>query len=570
MPIGNKVNNPECLMREAPFQFLWLPQGGEDAGPVPASVSPRQMKDKLLAALSAGPAAVVVKNADVPAVLAALGDRVADRGVKHPAVRLTRLVLGQQGILAIRGSYTSAGHMLGSLRTFRRNALRRGEEPRCIIGVDEGVFEEAWRREPSADAAVEAAGAGREAPGDPASLLRMLPRDPELEQLAERFVGRSPHVRVVRHLIARAAETRRTVLILGDVGTGKTLAAHCIHDLYPGSSPFVSINGLALNSPTFESDFFGAVVRSGSRGRPTRKPGLWEQAKGGILYLDEIAALSLAQQTRLNDALRSDEFRPQGGPVQPLPEAQLVVSSARDLGAMARSGEFLADLYYRLREFTIHTPALRDRPEDVPVLAQFLWTTLAGPNARPLPEPVLAALQTYPWPGNVRELKSTLSTLRTLFGDAKLGPRHVEAVMAGQGFDAPPKTARDPSPSKEGDRMRCVRHLLRTEEILQSLRHAVRPLAKRRRAPAPDAAASGIETVGRLLTELDLLFFNPSLFGTVETYTAINALKGKVLYYADLAARDPAAAARFLEKDLAASLAATSADLRATIDRMLD
>lgn len=556
-------------MREAPFQFLWMSNRGADAGPVPASVSPRQMKDKLLAVLSAGPAAVVVKNADVPAVLAALGDRVADRGAKHPAVRLTRLVLGQRGILAIRGSYTSAGHMLGSLRTFQRNAIRRSEEPRCIIGVDEGVFEEAWRREPPADAAADAAAAGRDAPGGPASLLRMLPRDPELEQLAERFVGCSPHVRVVRHLIARAAETRRTVLILGDVGTGKTLAARCIHELSPGSGPFVSVNGLALNSPTFETDLFGAVVRSGSRGRPTRKPGLWEQANGGILYLDEIAALSLAQQTRLNDALRAKEYRPQGGPVQPLPDAQLVVSSSNDLGARARSGEFLADLYYRLREFTIHTPALRDRPEDVPVLAQVLWTKLAGPAARPLPEPVLAALQTYPWPGNVRELKSVLSSLRTLFGDAKLGPRHVEAVMAGQGFDAPPKTARDTSPSKERDRMRCVRHLLRTEEILQSLRHAVRPPAKRRRSAAPDAAAPGLETVGRLLTELDLLFFNPSLFGTVETYTAINALKGKVLYYADLAARDPAAAARFLEKDLAAALAATAADLRATIDHLL-
>ena len=118
--------------------------------------------------------------------------------------------------------------------------------------------------------------------------------------------------------------------------------------------------------------------------------------------------------------------------------------------------------------------------------------------------------------------------------------------------------------------MRCVRHLLRTEEILQSLRHAMRLPAKRRRSAAPDAAATGLETVGRLLTELDLLFFSPSLFGTVETYTAINALKGKVLYYADLAARDPVAAARFLEKDLAAALAATAADLRATIDRMLD
>ena len=90
------------------------------------------------------------------------------------------------------------------------------------------------------------------------------------------------------------------------------------------------------------------------------------------------------------------------------------------------------------------------------------------------------------------------------------------------------------------------------------------------KAAAPAAAAPGIETVGRLLTELDLLFFNPSLFGTVETYTAINALKGQVLYYADLAARDPSAAARFLDKDLAAALAATAADLRATIDRMLD
>lgn len=556
-------------MRETPFQFFWMPQAGAEAGPVPASVPSRQMKDKLIDVLSAGPTAVVVKNADLPGVLAALGDRAVDRGAKHPAVQLTRLAMGQPGILAIRGSYTSVGHMLGSLRTFRRNALRRGEEPRCIIGVEEGVFEQAWRRrDVPRSAAANFAGAGRAAPGDPASLLQMLPHDREPDGLAAWFVGRSPHVRVVRHLIALAAETRRTVLILGDVGTGKTLAARCIHKLYPGCGPFVSVNGIALNAPSFETDLFGAVVRGGSRGRPTRTPGLWEKAKGGILYLDEIGALSLLQQTRLNDALRTGEFRPHGGPVQPLPDAQLVVSSARDLGALVRSGEFLADLYYRLREFTIHTPALRDRPEDVSVLAIDLWAELAGNKARPLPDPVLVALQAYPWPGNVRELKSVLSSLRTLFGDGKLGSGHVEVVMAGQGFEAPPKAARDPVPSKEGERMRCVRHLLRTEEILQSLRHAVRPLAKRRRSPA-DADSSGIETVGRLLTELDLLFFNPSLFGTVETYTAINGLKGKVLYFADLAARDSAEAARFLAKDLSVSLDATAVDLRANIDRML-
>lgn len=557
-------------MREAPFQFLWMPQRGTEVAPVPASVSPRQMKDKLLDALSAGPAAVVVKTAELPAVLAALGDRVADRGAKHPAVQLTRLAQGQKGILAIRGSYTSVGHMLGSLRTFRRNALRRGEEPRCIIGVEEGVFEQAWRRRdvPAADAA-NLAVVGREAPGAPASLLRMLPHGREPDGLAERFVGRSPHVRVVRHLIALAAETRRTVLILGDVGTGKSLAAQTIFDLSPDSGSFVSINGLALNSPSFETDLFGAVVRSGSRGRPTRIPGLWEKAKGGILYLDEIGALSLPQQTRLNDALRTGESRPQGGPLRPLPDAQLVVSSARDLGALVRSGEFLADLYYRLREFTIHAPALRDRPEDIPVIAAALWVELAGNKARPLPDIVLASLQTYPWPGNVRELKSVLSSLRTMFGDAKLGPRHVEAVMAGQGFDVPPKTARDASPSKEGERMRCVRHLLRTEEILQSLRQVLRPIEKRRRASAPGANMSGIEGVSRLLTELDLLFFNPSLFGTVETYTAINAIKGKVLYFSDLAARDFVAAARFWDKDLSAALDATTVVLRASIDQML-
>lgn len=560
-------------MREAPFQFLCLKSGGKDSCPVQTSVPQLRIKEQLADALSAGPTVLVVRNEDVPSVLAALGDRAVDRGAKHPSVPLARLVSGQKGIPVIRGPYTSAGQTLRSIRTLLLHAVRRGEGGGCIIGVAGPVFDQVWSRSgqgrgvTSSDD-VDVTGSS---PGGQANLLRMLLHDSEPEDLAGQFVGISPHARVVRQLILRAAKTRQTVLILGDVGTGKDVVAQAIHDLSTGPGNLVHANCITLSAGRFEAALFGEILRSGGRGRPPNETGLWKQARGqGTLYLDEISALSLSQQALVNDAMQSKEFRPLGGEKESLPDAQVVVSSARDLGSLARSGQFLPDLYYRLREFVIYTPSLRDCPEDIPILARVLWSELAGEKGQPLSEKVLAALQPYPWPGNVRELKSVLSSLHTLFGNGKLTPKHVETVMSGQGYAPLPDASSGRSQTRDKDRMRCVRHLLRTEEVVQSLQQTLCPSVKHRGSKGPLLDAPVVETVGRLLAELELLFFNPSLFGTVETYTLVNALKGKVHYYHNLLVSDRESALRYLMDDLANALDTAPAQIRSEINGLLE
>lgn len=345
--------------------------------------------------------------------------------------------------------------------------------------------------------------------------------------------------------------------------------AQAIYDQSSGRGDFVHANGVTLAAGRFEVELFGETPRTGRRGRPTPLPGLWEQASGGTLYLEELDGLSLPQQAMLNEALRSGEFRPCGGKPRPVPDAKLILSSASDLGALTRSGRFLADLYYRLRQFTIHLPPLRDRPEDIPLLVHSLWSELAGSKAHPVPAPVVALLQSYPWPGNARELKSVLVSLHTLFGKARLTPEHVRGLMAEQGFPAPASC--DQKPEQQADRMRCVRHLLRAEELLLSLQHVLRPAAGRRR-PAHRSPSSGqsLETVGRLLAELELLFFNPSSFGSVAVYTLMNAVKGKVHYYHDLLTSGSASAKAFLSGDLAPGLAETLGGLRRETARLLN
>jgi len=556
-------------MREAQLQFLCLRQGGDAAHPVQACIPERHLREKLAGALAPGPAALVVKNRDLAGVLEALGDCALDRGAKHPAVPLARLATGQNGIAVIRGPYTSSGQLLRSLRAFLMHAIRRGDTNGCVIGVAESVFKQVWQR---GDTRRNKPTAVSEAPAGNANLLRMLLHDSEPDYLTERPAGTSPHIRLVRQLIVRAAKTRQPVLILGDVGAGKNVAAQAIHDLSHGQGDFVSANCIALAAGRFEAELFGETRRSGIRGRPVTAPGLWGQAgEGGTIYLDEVSALRLSQQAQLNDALRTGEIRHPGGRILPLPDAQVVVSSARDLGSLARSGEFLADLFYRLREFTIQIPPLRDRPEDIPILARNLWTELAGEKAAPPAEKILSLLQSYPWPGNVRELKTVLSSLHTLFSGGKLTPEHVRIVMAGQGYPALLENHHDRKLEQEAERMRCARHLLRAEEIVLSLQRALRtPAAKRGRARKLKVEAPAIETIGRLLAELELLFFTPALFGSVETYTLMNALKGKVHYCHDLCTHDRDGAMQFLQKDLADALTATALDLRKEISRLLE
>ena len=230
------------------------------------------------------------------------------------------------------------------------------------------------------------------------------PADPQI-------VGQSIAIRDVLDLVARVAGSRSTVLVEGETGTGKELVARAIH----GASPrrdrlFVTVNCAALAEGILESELFGHR-RGAFTGAVADRKGLFEVADGGTLFLDEISETSLGLQAKLLRALEDGEVRPVGDSRSHRVDVRVVAATNQDLEALVATGRFREDLLYRLRVFPIPIPPLRERREDVPLLARHLTQRLAThlKKAAGPPDPdALALLARYPFPGNVRELENEL------------------------------------------------------------------------------------------------------------------------------------------------------------------
>jgi DNA-binding NtrC family response regulator len=226
-----------------------------------------------------------------------------------------------------------------------------------------------------------------------------------------RLIGHSPAMQEVYKLIERAASLDITVLLTGESGTGKELAARAIH--YESSrkgNRFVAVNCGALPGELVESELFGHA-RGAFTGAAAAKPGLFEEAQGGSIFLDEIGDVPLAVQVKLNRALQEKEVR-RVGENAPMPiDARVIAATHRDLKADAQTGRFREDLFYRLNVFPIRLPPLRERQEDIPFLAAHFLEKYGRAHQRPIagfePE-ALRALAAYGWPGNVRELENAI------------------------------------------------------------------------------------------------------------------------------------------------------------------
>ncbi len=246
----------------------------------------------------------------------------------------------------------------------------------------------------------------------------------ELERLRERILwerasdakydpllGNSPAMAAVAQQIRRYASVDSTVLITGESGAGKELAAWEIHKRSARrGKPFVAVNCCAVPESLFESQFFGHEPNAFTGARD-RHLGYFEMASGGTLFLDEIGALPLALQAKLLRALETHTIRRVGGDREIGVDVRVVAAANQDLKQAVDSGALRRDLYHRLNVLPLHIPPLRQRPEDVPALAEYFLNKFAvqvhGTPATLTPED-LEVLQRYPWPGNVRELKNTL------------------------------------------------------------------------------------------------------------------------------------------------------------------
>jgi DNA-binding NtrC family response regulator len=228
------------------------------------------------------------------------------------------------------------------------------------------------------------------------------------------FVGRSAPMQKLYKQIEILAEYDTTVLITGETGTGKELVARALHDLSRRSGGrFVAVNTAGLTDSLIASQFFGHA-RGAFTGAVSDHKGIFEAAQGGTVFLDEIGDLPLASQASLLRVLQEKEIVRVGESLPRKVDVRVLAATHRDLGSAVQSGRFREDLYYRLKVATIRLPALRERIEDIPILAQHFVTRAAALQRRTAPpdltREVLGLLTAYPWPGNVRELQNVMET----------------------------------------------------------------------------------------------------------------------------------------------------------------
>jgi len=250
---------------------------------------------------------------------------------------------------------------------------------------------------------------------------------------AEELLGRSPAIAEVRALVEKVAPTRSTVLLTGESGTGKEVVARAIHAAggSPRDRPFVAINCGAIPEGLIESELFGHEKGSFTGAVDTR-PGLFEVAGSGTLFLDEVGELPPQTQVRLLRALQERKVRRVGGSADIAVGARIVAATNRDLAQEVRAGRFREDLYYRLNVIQIRLPALRERREDIPVFLEHLMSRFAVELGRPRPRLSPEAerlLCDHDYPGNVRELANVVERAMTLSDGDVVGAEALPATL---------------------------------------------------------------------------------------------------------------------------------------------
>jgi DNA-binding NtrC family response regulator len=247
----------------------------------------------------------------------------------------------------------------------------------------------------------------------------------------EGIVGSSPVLRRVMDQARAVAETSATVLITGESGTGKEMMARFIHNISPRArAPFVACNIAALPETLVESELFGHE-KGAFTGAATRRQGRFELADTGTLFLDEIGEMTPAMQVKLLRVLQEREFERLGGQQKITVDIRVVSATNRSLEQMIEAGQFREDLYYRLNIVNLELPPLRERPEDIPILANHFTTKAAAKHGKPQPTPTqsfLDHLVAYRWPGNIRELENVIERAvvinpSTILDDSLLPPK---------------------------------------------------------------------------------------------------------------------------------------------------
>ncbi len=253
----------------------------------------------------------------------------------------------------------------------------------------------------------------------------------------EGIIGNSPALHEVLDMVRQVAPSRATVLIQGESGTGKELVAHAIHGLSNrAKAKFVAVHCAALSPQLLESELFGHE-RGAFTGAVERRLGRFEQANGGTLFLDEIGEIDTNTQVKILRVLGEDHsFERVGGNQSIKTDVRLVAATNKNLRQLVEEGKFRDDLFYRLNVVTINMPPLRDRPEDIPLLASGFLKQFAKENDKPVREltsEALNCIEQYNWPGNVRELRTAIERGVVMSNGAKITVRDLPPFLRQQG-----------------------------------------------------------------------------------------------------------------------------------------
>jgi len=287
----------------------------------------------------------------------------------------------------------------------------------------------------------------------------------------DEMIGDSPAMRKLREEIAKVAPTSGRVLVLGESGSGKEIVAAEIHrQSKRADGPFVKVNCAAIPGELIESELFGHEKGSFS-GAAARRRGQFEVAHGGTLFLDEIGDMSLSAQAKVLRALQTGEITRVGSERAVAVDVRVIAATNKDLEAEVREGTFREDLFFRLNVVPIRVPALRERLDDVPLLAERFFQLAVRENGvrpKPVDPSVHDRLRAYRWPGNVRELRNVCERMVIMGGD-RIGPADVpESVGPRAAAPPPPPGAADLSRYGEVP-LRELRDLVERDYILKKL-----------------------------------------------------------------------------------------------------
>jgi two-component system response regulator PilR (NtrC family) len=286
------------------------------------------------------------------------------------------------------------------------------------------------------------------------------------------IIGHSERMQAVYQMIETVAEVQSTVLVTGESGTGKELVARAIHDLSPRAErPFVSINCGAFTETLLESELFG-YVKGSFTGATSNRKGLFEAANRGTIFLDEIGEMSAAMQVKLLRVLQERRVRPVGAHEELEIDTRVICATNRDLSAMVKDGSFREDLFYRVSVIPIELPPLRERPEDIPELAEHFVKKFCAQTGRTLTlsEKALRLLEAYSWPGNVRELEHTIERAVALERSTSIQPERLPEQITNYNPEFARRRDQDPFELPESG-LNLVAHLEHLEKsyVLEAL-----------------------------------------------------------------------------------------------------